>query len=155
MSNAKKTTNKSGARNQKIRTPNPTLHGLLVSRSFSGTVVRVLLFAILTFVVVFVGVTAATDQTGGGAFAAWFAIFAAYLLFDVAYVLMAMIRPLHPRIDRVVLPLALVFSLAAIYAPIIFVGEEGVNVVAFWLASGVVLACALVTRFAILLNALR
>lgn len=128
----------------------PTLHGLLVARTLSGTVVRTLLFIVLAAVLVLVATVNIEDgQTGAIAMIGLLSV--AYLLFDILYVLMANIRPLHPRLDRVVLPAALVFALVCLYTPLILVTNTVINVVNIWMTAGVVLISVLGVRLGLLI----
>lgn len=129
---------------------NPTLHGLFISRSLSGSVVRVLTFAVLVFAVSLVGTVGASGYSGGSAFLTWLSLTGTYLVFDIVYVLMTKIRPLHPRLDRAVLPLSLIFSLAVIFIPLMIV-DAGINIVNLWITGGVVLFCILGTRLGLLI----
>lgn len=128
---------------------NPTLHGLLVARTLSGTVVRVLLFLVLSAALVLVA-TMNVDDGKGGAIVVLGLIGAAYLLFDVLYVLMSNIRPLHPRLDRVILPGVLIFSLLSLYAPLILITTTAMNVIDIWFGAGLGLLAVLVARLAVL-----
>lgn len=129
---------------------NPTLHGLLISRTMSGTVVRGLTFAVLVLGLVVVGVSSATGFSGLSALGTWLLLTAGYLLFDIIYVLLSKVRPLHPRLDRAVLPFALLFALAATFTPVVAVTTNGINVVNIWLAGGVGLLAILGVRIALL-----
>jgi len=130
---------------------NPTLHGLLVARTLSGTVVRTLLFIVLSGVLVLVATMNLQDGDTVGSLATLVAIDLVYLVFDLLYVLMATVRPFHPRIDRVVLPVALVFSLACLYAPMILISDAAVNVVNIWIAGAFALVFILGVRLALLI----
>lgn len=129
---------------------NPTLHGLLIARTMSGTVVRTLLFIVLSGALI-LAATLNIDEGHVGAVAMLLLMSAIYLLFDVLYVLMANVRPLHPRVDRVVLPGALVIALLAVYAPLVLVTGTAINVVNIWLMGGVVLLCILGVRLGLLI----
>lgn len=130
---------------------NPTLHGLLVARTLSGTVVRTLLFIVLSGVLVLVATMNLQDGDKVGGLAVLGMIDLIYLVFDLLYVLMANVRPFHPRIDRVVLPAALVFSLASLYAPMILISNAAVNVLNIWIAAAFGLVFILGVRLALLI----
>lgn len=141
---AKKSTKK------RSRNTNPTLHGLFIARTFSGTVVRSLTFAVLVLAVSMAGVAATEGFSSASAFAVWISLTVGYVLFDVLYVAMTKVRPLHPRLDRVVLPLGLVFSLVSVYAPLVIVNGT-VGALNVWLTAGVLLICVLGIRLALLM----
>lgn len=132
----------------------PTLHGLLIARSLSGTVVRTLLFVLLTGALIVagssVGSTSSVGPTLSGGLGVLALVAGAYLLFDFLYVLMANIRPLHPRLDRVVLPAALVFALVVIYAPLL-IAQQTSLLTGLWLTGGAGLLVVLGTRFGLLI----
>lgn len=139
---------------KKIRTPNPTLHGLLVARNFSGTVVRTLLLLLLTGGLVFVAGTVSSttsDSSAVSGLAVLGIAGATYLVFDVVYVIMSRIRPLHPRLDRVVLPLGLIFALLTIYGPLFISNTQSAFVTGVWMTGAIMLLCVLGVRFALLL----
>lgn len=135
---------------KKTTQANPTLHGLLIARTFSGTVVRVLTFAVLVLAVSMAGISESDGLSSGSAFSVWAVLTCAYLLFDVLYVAMTKVRPLHPRLDRAVLPLALVFSLVAVYAPLVIINGT-IDAIDLWLTAGVLLVCVLGVRLALLM----
>jgi hypothetical protein len=138
-------------KSRRVRTPNPTLHGLIISRNFSGTVVRGLLFAILAFGFVLVGTGAAGGVSGGSALLTWLVMTIIYVIFDILYVLMSLVRPLHPRLDRVVLPGALIFSLIAVFMPLVYAGRHAISATNLWMTAVIFLVFILGVRFALLI----
>lgn len=130
---------------------NPTLHGLLVSRGLSGTVVRVILFILLSGAVLLVGSASQTGYSGLNAIGTLGLVSLVYFVFDLLYIMMAYVRPWHPRLDRVVLPAALVFSLVSLYLPLVLLSDKALNAVNIWITAAVVLVSILGVRLALLM----